>query len=107
MEVEVVVGRGETIKREDIPATSKQMTDHRPGGSVSTAPAAAAGGNGGISEQKLRCQSVHHPLQVSFHHRINLRHNLMSAERKKPHCCKNKQTLTCWYARPLLFTPSL
>lgn len=34
-------------QEEDFPATSKQMTDHRPEGSVSTAP----GGNGGISEE--------------------------------------------------------
>lgn len=51
-------GGRENDQEEDFPATSKQMTDHRPEGSVSTAHDV----NGRISEQELRCQSVHHPL---------------------------------------------
>lgn len=58
-------GGEENDQEEDFPATSKQMTDHRPGSSLSTAP----DGNERFCEQQLRCQSVHHPLhQVSFHH---------------------------------------
>lgn len=59
-------------QEEDFPATSKQMTDHRPEGSVSTAPA----GNAGDLWARLRCQSVHHPL--FWCHSItasNLKHN--------------------------------
>lgn len=50
---------GENDREEDFPATSKQMSDRRPGGSASTAPHA---NGGGVSGWQPWCRSVHHPL---------------------------------------------
>lgn len=93
-----VCGGVETIKRRIFPATSKQLTDHRPEGSVSTTQDV----NGRLSEQELRCQSVHHPLslslslQVSFHHGVNLRHCYVRRKRKKkPSYSKRNFDLAC------------
>lgn len=91
-------------QEEDFPATSKQMTDHRPEGSVSTAPA----GNAGDLWARLRCQSVHHPL--FWCHSItvsNLKHNDVHGKGNPPphpihtnaHTHSTaKETLTCWRA---------
>lgn len=101
-----VCGGVETIKRRIFPATSKQLTDHRPEGSVSTTQDV----NGRLSEQELRCQSVHHPLslslslQVSFHHGVNLRHCYVRRKRKK-NPATAKETLT-WRASSLFIIPS-
>lgn len=91
-------------QEEDFPATSKQMTDHRPEGSVSTAPA----GNAGDLWARLRCQSVHHPL--FWCHSItvsNPKHNDVHGKGNPPphpihtnaHTRSTaKETLTCWRA---------
>lgn len=85
----------------DFPATSKQMTDHRPEGSVSTAPV----GNGRISEQELWCQSVHHPLSKCHSITAPVWSTTESAEEEeKPTAAK--QTLTCWRASLLFIIPS-
>lgn len=70
----------------DFPATSKQMSDRCPGGSVSTAP----GGNVGISGLELRCQSVHHPLSRCHSITASVRSPVISAEngKRKAHCRK-------------------
>lgn len=47
--------RGETLE-EDFPVTSEQMSDRRPGDSIS----AASDANGRFSDQQLRRRSVHH-----------------------------------------------
>lgn len=44
---------------EDFPLTSEQMTDRRPGDSIS----AACDANGGFSDQQLRRQGVHHVIR--------------------------------------------
>lgn len=80
-------GEEENDQEEDFPATSKQMTDHRPGGSLSTAPDV----NEMFCEQQLPCQSVHHPLhQVSFHHTHS---DVRREGRKKQSCVRNFEPL--------------